>query len=215
MHYSENNLEEEVYDEKFRLMLIGNSNVGKTSIIKRFCKNKFINSFISSVGIDFETKYVKIGDKTINLQIWDTAGQERYKVLAKNYFNQSDGFIIVYDITDRKSFDDVANWIEQIKEYAGEYTKNIIVGNKLDLEKMRKVEKDEGKELAEKYGYIFFETSAQSGKNIDKAFDSLTKSIFADDNFISASRKLSQSSTIKEKDIRTVAQANRRKKCCK
>ena len=215
MHYSENNLEEEVYDEKFRLMLIGNSNVGKTSIIKRFCKNKFINSFISSVGIDFETKYVKIGDKTINLQIWDTAGQERYKVLAKNYFNQSDGFIIVYDITDRKSFDDVANWIEQIKEYAGEYTKNIIVGNKLDLEKMRKVEKDEGKELAEKYGYIFFETSAQSGKNIDKAFDSLTKNILADDNFISASRKLSQSSTIKEKDIRTVAQANRRKKCCK
>ena len=215
MHYSENNLEEEVYDEKFRLMLIGNSNVGKTSIIKRFCKNKFINSFISSVGIDFETKYVKIGDKTINLQIWDTAGQERYKVLAKNYFNQSDGFIIVYDITDRKSFDDVANWIEQIKEYAGEYTKNIIVGNKLDLEKMRKVEKDEGKELAEKYGYIFFETSAQSGKNIDKAFDSLTKNILADDNFISASRKLSQSSSIKEKDIRTVAQANRRKKCCK
>ena len=184
MHYSENNLEEEVYDEKFRLMLIGNSNVGKTSIIKRFCKNKFINSFISSVGIDFETKYVKIGDKTINLQIWDTAGQERYKVLAKNYFNQSDGFIIVYDITDRKSFDDVANWIEQIKEYAGEYTKNIIVGNKLDLEKMRKVEKDEGKELAEKYGYIFFETSAQSGKNIDKAFDSLAKNILADDNLL-------------------------------
>ena len=171
MQYSESNLEEESYDEKVRLMLIGNSTVGKTSIIKRFCKNKFTNSFISSIGIDFETKYVKIDNKTINLQIWDTAGQERYKVISRNYFNQSDGFIIVYDITNRKTFDDVVNWIEQIQELAGEYTKNIIVGNKLDLEKMRKVEKEEGKELAEKYNYIFFETSAQSGKNIDKAFD--------------------------------------------
>jgi len=214
MQYSESNLEEESYDEKVRLMLIGNSTVGKTSIIKRFCKNKFTNSFISSIGIDFETKYVKIDNKTINLQIWDTAGQERYKVISRNYFNQSDGFIIVYDITNRKTFDDVVNWIEQIQELAGEYTKNIIVGNKLDLEKMRKVEKEEGKELAEKYNYIFFETSAQSGKNIDKAFDSLTRSILADDNFSSASRKLSQSSTIKEKDIRTVARTNR-KKCCK
>ena len=213
MNDFENALEEESYDEKIRLMLIGNSNAGKTSIIRRFCKNKFMNSFISSIGIDFETKYIKIDDKTINLQIWDTAGQERYKVISKNYFNQSDGFVIVYDITDRKSFDDIVSWIEQIKESGGEHTKNIIVGNKLDLEKSRKVDKEEGEKLAENYDYLFIEASAQSGKNIDKVFNILAKSILNDNNFTSASRKLSESSTIKEKDIRTVVQTKR--KCCK
>jgi Ras-related protein Rab-8A len=102
MHYDSISIEEEYYDLKIRLMLIGDSNVGKTSIIKRYCNNQFSPSYISTVGIDFETKYLRLNGKIINLQIWDTAGQERYKVLAKNYYKNSDGFIIVYDITDKK-----------------------------------------------------------------------------------------------------------------
>ena len=104
----ENSLEEEAYDERIRVMLIGNSNVGKTSIAKRYCKNQFNHNYISTVGIDFVTKYIKVGEKMINLQIWDTAGQERYKVIAKNYYNKSDGFIIVYDITNKSSFNDIS-----------------------------------------------------------------------------------------------------------
>ena len=167
---SEYSLEEEAYDERIRIMLLGDSNVGKTSILKRYCKNQFSESYISSVGIDFETKYIKVDEKTINLQIWDTAGQERYKVISKNYYNKSDGFIIVYDITNKSSFDSIVNWVEDIKELASNDNKNIILGNKCDLESERKINKEEGDNLAKKYNCQFFEVSAQNGKNIDKSF---------------------------------------------
>ena len=205
---SEYSLEEEAYDERIRIMLLGDSNVGKTSILKRYCKNQFSESYISSVGIDFETKYIKVDEKTINLQIWDTAGQERYKVICKNYYNKSDGFIIVYDITNKSSFDSIVNWVEDIKELASNDNKNIILGNKCDLESERKINKEEGDNLAKKYNCQFFEVSAQNGKNIDKSFLCLVQSILKDVNNSYSSRRGSQI------DKQSYSANNKKRKCC-
>ena len=198
----------EKYDEKIKVMLLGDSNVGKTSIIKRFCKNEFTTSFIATIGVDFETKYIKINKKIINMQIWDTAGQERYKVLAKNYYNQSDGFIIVYDITDIKTFNSVANWIEQIKEIANDNVKSILIGNKSDLENSRVISTEEGRELAKKYNIEFYETSAQKGNNIDKVFDSLAKKILQDPNFQRTESEASSQLSRRKLNVKD------KKKCC-
>ena len=205
---SEYSLEEEAYDERIRIMLLGDSNVGKTSILKRYCKNQFSESYISSVGIDFETKYIKVDEKTINLQIWDTAGQERYKVISKNYYNKSDGFIIVYDITNKSSFDSIVNWVEDIKELASNDNKNIILGNKCDLESERKINKEEGDNLAKKYNCQFFEVSAQNGKNIDKIFLCLVQNILQDVNNSDSSRRGS------EIDNKSFKENNKKRKCC-
>ena len=198
----------EKYDEKIKVMLLGDSNVGKTSIIKRFCKNEFTTSFIATIGLDFETKYIKINKRIINMQIWDTAGQERYKVLAKNYYNQSDGFIIVYDITDIKTFNSVANWIEQIKEIANDNVKSILIGNKSDLENSRVISTEEGKELAKKYNIDFYETSAQKGNNIDIVFDSLAKKILQDPYFQRTESEASSQLSRRKLNVKD------KKKCC-
>ena len=210
MHYDSISIEEEYYDLKIRLMLIGDSNVGKTSIIKRYCNNQFSPSYISTVGIDFETKYLRLNGKTINLQIWDTAGQERYKVLAKNYFKNSDGFIIVYDITDKKSFNNVVNWITQIKDSASENVKCVLLGNKCDLEELRQVDINQGKDLANNYNFKFYETSAQKGSNIQKVFTDLVKGFLNDDNFINDSERSSVST--EQRNLRRAR--NQQKKCC-
>ena len=210
MHYDSISIEEEYYDLKIRLMLIGDSNVGKTSIIKRYCNNQFSPSYISTVGIDFETKYLRLNGKTINLQIWDTAGQERYKVLAKNYFKNSDGFIIVYDITDKKSFNNVVNWITQIKDSASENVKCVLLGNKCDLEELRQVDINQGKDLANNYNFKFYETSAQKGNNIQKVFTDLVKGFLNDDNFINDSERSSVST--EQRNLRRAR--NQQKKCC-
>ena len=204
----EYSLEEESYDVLIKLMLLGDSTVGKTSILKRYSKNQFNPNYISSIGVDFETKYIKVGKKTINLQIWDTAGQERFKVIAKNYYNKSDGFIIVYDITNKKSFDSVSNWVDQIKESATNDNKNIILGNKCDLENERKVSKIEGDNLAKTHKGKFFEVSAQNGKNIDKSFLSIIQNILQDDNLSSSSGRGSKL------DKQTLSTKGQKKKCC-
>ena len=210
MHYDSISIEEEYYDLKIRLMLIGDSNVGKTSIIKRYCNNQFSPSYISTVGIDFETKYLRLNGKIINLQIWDTAGQERYKVLAKNYYKNSDGFIIVYDITDKKSFNNVANWITQIKDSASENVKCVLLGNKCDLEELRQVDINQGKDLANNYQLKFYETSAQKGNNIQKVFTDLVKGFLNDDNFVNDSERTSSLS-----EQRTLSTSRNKKiKCC-
>ena len=207
MNYKENNSKEKHSDIKVKIMLIGDSNVGKTSIIKRYCKNIFSKSHIATVGIDLETKNIKIGKQVINLQLWDTAGQERYRVLSKNYYNNSDAFIIVYDITNSKSFENVTNWILQIKENASENVKIILFGNKSDLEDQRLINEEEGKKLAKENNINFYETSAENGANVDKAIIDLVKEVINNENFIKGSENTSQLSGDKFKK-------ENKKKCC-
>ena len=160
------------YDEKIKIMIIGESKIGKTSLISRYCSNKFIGgAYLSTIGIDFQIKNLVINKKNIRLQIWDTAGQERYRNIAKNYFQSSDGFIIVYDISDIESFEKLDYWIEQIKTNSQENIKMILFGNKCDLIDDRQIKKEEGEEYAKTKKIKFFEVSAKDGTNVNEAFE--------------------------------------------
>ena len=200
---------EEDFDEKIKLMIIGDSNVGKSSILKQYIKNEFFEKYLTTIGIDFQIKYLNINNKKIQLQIWDTAGQERYRVVTKSYFNTSDGFIIVYDITNRESFNNINNWIEQIITLAGKDVRCIIFGNKNDLTNQRQVQKEEGKELAKKYNFNFFETSAKSGNNIEEGFKNITIDVMGDIKIIH--NKRSSSSILKRPKKK---KTQKKENCC-
>ena len=169
----EHNEEAEI---KIKIMLLGESQIGKTSLIQRYVKNNFNLSYITTVGIDFQLKQIKMNNKSIKLQIWDTAGQERFKNITKSYFHSSDGFIVGYDITSRLSFTNVSTWLKEINDNAPEEIQKILIGNKCDLNE-REVTTEEGQKLAEENGMKFFETSAKNDINVKETFESITKDI--------------------------------------
>ena len=169
---------EEKYDEKIKIMIIGESKVGKTSLISRYCNNDFDGgAYLSTVGIDFQVKNIILNNKNIRIQIWDTAGQERYRNIAKSYFQSSDGFIIVYDISYIETFQKLDFWIEQIKLNSQEYTKMILFGNKCDIEEGRQISEEEAKEYAKRNNIKYFEVSAKDGTNVTEAFEYFIKDI--------------------------------------
>ena len=210
----EENAIEQDFDEKIKLMILGDSSVGKSSILRKYCKNEFLDKYITTIGIDFQIKNLTINNKKIKLQVWDTAGQERYRVVTKNYFNTSDGFIIIYDITNRETFTNINNWIEQITTIVGNNVKCVIFGNKNDLNNKRKVETDEGKELAEKFNFKFFETSAKEGNNIEEGFKSLTMDIL--DDISSVKERRNNTSILKTKRGKKLNnnKEDNKKSCC-
>ena len=196
--------DEEVYDSKLKLMIIGETKVGKTALITRYTKNTFTGTYLTTIGIDFQVKYVPFEDKRVRLQIWDTAGQERFRNIAKSYFHSSNGFIVVYDISNKDSFEKLNFWIEQIKLNAPENTICILVGNKSDLETERQIKKEQGEKLSEQIGMKFFEVSAKDGTNVEEAFQVLVNEImnFAKKNGTinkRSSQVLSTKKTLKEK----------------
>ena len=160
-------------DVVYKLLLLGESNVGKTSIILRYIEDKFEESNISTCGIDLKCKYVSCDNKKIKLNIWDTAGQERFKGLTKNYFRGAHGFVLVYDITNKLSFDKLKVWIKDAKEKIADENsyKLAVVGNKKDCEDKREVNKQTLKEFAEANHIIFSEVSAKTGEGIDELFN--------------------------------------------
>ena len=169
---------EDNYDEKIKIMIIGESKIGKTSLISRYCNNEFLGgAYLSTIGIDFQIKHLILNKKNIRLQIWDTAGQERYRNIAKNYFQSSDGFVVVYDISNLESFEKLDYWIEQIKTNCQESIKMILFGNKCDIIDERKVKKEEGEEYAKNMNMKFFEVSAKEGTNVNVAFESFVREI--------------------------------------
>ena len=180
---------EEDSDEKIKLMILGDSYVGKSSLLNRYCKNEFYDKYKATIGVDFQIKILNIDNKKIKLEIWDTAGMERYRILTKNYFNGSDGFIILYDITNRESFNNINNWIQQIKDLVGDDLKCILFGNKSDLNKEREVNINEGKELAKLFNFPFYEISAKEGTNIEKGLNSIIINILGDIQTIKNKRK--------------------------
>ena len=169
------------FDVKYKIMVLGESRTNKTSLIKRYTKNVFGGAYFTTVGMDFQDKIIEIDSKKIRLQIWDTAGQERFRNVTKSYFQSSHGFVLVYDITDKYTFDNLDFWMNLIKLNGPENSKIILVGNKCDLSNERKVSIEEGENYAKKYNIKFFEASAKDGTNVNELFFHLANEIYQND----------------------------------
>lgn len=165
------------YDYLFKVLLIGNSSVGKSSLLLRFVDNAWSDLFVPTIGVDFKIKTMTIDSKNVKLQIWDTAGQERFKNITASYYRGAHGILVVYDITDMESFKNINNWLIEIEKNANKNVYKILIGNKCDLEEKRTVSTQQGKELAETYGMQFIETSAKSNTNVSEAFELLGKEV--------------------------------------
>ena len=171
------------YDDLFKLVIIGDSGVGKSCILLRFADDTFTENYYSTIGVDFRFKCVDIGERKCKLQIWDTAGQERFKTVTSAYYRGADGIIIVFDQTDRESFNNVQNWIEDISKYSTEEPSKIIIANKEDISDERKsVKMEDIAELEKKTGLEVIKTSAKTGENIDYAFKKLTQKLLIERN---------------------------------
>lgn len=158
----------------FRLVLLGDSNVGKTSLLTRFCDNAFKENYCSTIGVDFRVVTLKYKDIVLKMHIWDTAGQEQFKTIAVNYFRSSQGFIFVYDITNEDSFKNVENWADLAFNNSNVGTVNFLVGNKCDMEDKRQVSQEVAKSFAEKKELFFIESSAKNDDNVEKIFELFT-----------------------------------------
>ena len=166
------------YDKTYQILLLGDTQVGKTCLINRYTNGVFKEEYTSTVGIDFYTKPEEINNKTVQVKIWDTVGQERFRALTPSFLRNAEGVVIVFDVTSQDSFDNVKGWINSIKSNIGENViPIIIVGNKIDMENMREISKEDGNKTASENGFKYFETSAKTGKGVDEAFKELVNQI--------------------------------------
>ncbi|XP_010535535.1 PREDICTED: ras-related protein RABE1c [Tarenaya hassleriana] len=174
------------YDYLIKLLLIGDSGVGKSCLLLRFSDGSFTTSFITTIGIDFKIRTIELDGKRIKLQIWDTAGQERIIspqllfsfTFYTAYYRGAMGILLVYDVTDESSFNNIRNWIRNIEQHASDNVNKILVGNKADMdESKRAVPTSKGQALADEYGIKFFETSAKTNLNVEEVFFSIAKDI--------------------------------------
>ena len=168
------------FEFQIKLVIIGDSGVGKTNFIFQFTEGRFSNIHVTTVGFDYKSKIIKLPNskKNVKLQIWDTAGQERYMAINKNLFQKVQGIILMYDLTNRDSFEHVSNWLNLVKQNASSKI-IILVANKSDLEdEKRIVTKEEGERIAENNNILFFEGSGSSGDNVDKIFTTIAEEIY-------------------------------------
>lgn len=165
------------FDKAMKLLMVGDSGVGKSCLLLRFVDDKFNPSFITTIGIDFKIKTIDQDGRKIKLQIWDTAGQERFRTITTAYYRGAMGIIIVYDVTDHNTFDRVETWYKTVQQHAKEDAQVIIVGNKCDEEDSRMVSTQEGEELAARLNVPFIEASAKNGLNVSEVFYKLSKLI--------------------------------------
>ncbi|XP_076811307.1 ras-related protein Rab-21-like [Clavelina lepadiformis] len=161
--------------KNFKVVLLGEGCVGKTSLVLRYCEDKFNDKHITTLQASFLNKKLNVGGKRVNLAIWDTAGQERFHALGPIYYRDSNGAILVYDITDEDSFQKVKNWVKELRKMLGQDISLCIAGNKIDLEKSRHVSVEEAEEYALSVGAKHIHTSAKLNKGIDELFLALTK----------------------------------------
>ena len=161
----------------FRICILGEPGVGKSSILTRFCDNTFKENYNNTIGVDFRVVTLKYNDIVVKLHIWDTAGQERFRSLTVNYFKSANGFIFVYDITKQDTFNNINNWVNLVTNNNKNAIVNILIGNKCDKEEERSIEKDEGEHLAEEKHFYFLETSAKKNENVEKIFGIFVKEL--------------------------------------
>ncbi|RWR77161.1 ras-related protein RABA5a [Cinnamomum micranthum f. kanehirae] len=170
--------EEQTEDYLFKIVLIGDSAVGKSNLLSRFARNEFFPNSKSTIGVEFQTQRIEIDGKEIKAQIWDTAGQERFRAVTSAYYRGAVGALIVYDVSRRRTFDSVGRWLNELQTHSDMNVVTILIGNKTDLKNGREVSTDEGKTLAEAQGLFFLETSALDSSNVTTAFHTVVREIY-------------------------------------
>ena len=204
---------EEYYNMLFKIVLVGDSSVGKTNLFLRYIKNEFDPQTKATIGVEFGTKIIKINNYNIKIQIWDTAGQERYKSITSAYYKGAQGAFLVYDITNKSSFLNIDKWIRDLKNNGDEKIVLFLIGNKNDLNDDRVIDTNEGKNKAKENKMFFLETSAKNNDNVNNAFDEIINNIFdvyknlieEEENTINKGNGI---------DILNTKDMNKKKKCC-
>ena len=207
-------MDDDSYEIMVKVVLVGDSGVGKTNIMSKYLKNQFREDSKATVGVEFGSKQFSVEGHQIKAQIWDTAGQERYKAITSAYYKGAKGAFIVYDITRKNTFETVNKWVSDITTAADKKITLILIGNKNDLEDQRQVTKEVGEEKAKELGLAFMETSACSGENLDKAFQMMINEIYKkyQEDVVGET----QESTVQQgKDITLdKTKGKQKKKCC-
>ena len=205
-------MDDENYDFIFKVLLLGNSDVGKSSLLLRYVDSVWNDAFVPTIGVDFKVKTLTINEKKVKMQIWDTAGQERFKNIISSYYRGAHGILLIYDVTDKDSFRNLANWLIEIEKNANKNVLKVVIGNKTDLENIRVITYNQGKEFADTYGLKFLETSAKKNLNVNEAFETLGRELIlhSEDKKIVRQRQNKKISVASVQDLN----ANKKKQCC-
>ncbi|KAL3616306.1 Ras-related protein RABA5b [Castilleja foliolosa] len=209
-------MEEENGEEYlFKIVVIGDSAVGKSNLLSRFARDEFDHHSKATIGVEFQTQVMEVDGKEVKAQVWDTAGQERFRAVTSAYYRGAVGALVVYDISRKATFENVKRWLDELNTHCDTTVATMLVGNKCDLEDIREVSLEEGKALAEEEGLFFIETSALDSTNVTNAFEIVVREIFD-----KISRKILNSDSYKaELSVNRVSLANgadssKNKSCC-
>ena len=198
-------------DYQYKILILGDATVGKTSILVRYIDNKFEKDSLATLGVDVKYKYVTLDNKKIRMNIWDTAGQDRFRNIAKNYFKGANAVIFVFDVNNKNTLDKIKFWIDNVKENSSEDLIEVIVGNKIDIEGKHEVTKEEMESLGEKTGMETFETSAKTGEGINEVFTYLVNQLIQNSNIgkIQSDDESSNRNSARPINIETFSKTNK------
>ena len=206
-------MDDDEYDYIFKVLLLGNSDVGKSSLLLRFVDSLWNDAFVPTIGVDFKVKTLEINNKKVKMQIWDTAGQERFRTVVSTYFRGAHGILLIYDVTNKDSFKNLENWLIEIEKNSSDKVLKILLGNKCDLSDDREIQTEEGQAFAIRNGMEFMETSAKMNTNVSEAFITLGKLMieFNSKTNTNQGQKSGEAKTLKSNSGKDL---NTKKKCC-
>ena len=209
---------EEEYEYLYKIVIVGNSMVGKTKLLLRFVNDSFVQESKPTIGVEYFSKIMQAGGTTIKAQLWDTTGQEKYRAISQVYYRNAVGALLVYDVTDMSSFEAMPQWLKELRNNTDQSLRIFLVGNKCDMEESRRVTSEEGEEFAKKEQIGYVETSALTGRNVEESFRSLVRQIYkqCEDGDMKTNYSMKGKRGLLNVDLGSPARgrSNRIRKCC-